>query len=1223
MKTPPFTSHLSNTPVCSKRLAHPGFALIATISVMVLLVMIALAMLSLSTIELRSSRQGDAMAEAQANARMALMIALGELQKEMGPDQRISTEAAIFDSNEDTPQIDDVNQSRWLASYNAWGGWLSGSYTVPKLDGSPGDTLNIADTYNKQRKPMFRRWLVSLPETMKTDIDAPLLGAGLNEDNSTIMVGQGTLGDGSDVPADQITRAYLQEVTESGRMAWWIGPENHKAKASLAKAVRTMSMAEWESSQGGSADVAVDEIDGMDGLNTDDKSGDKVISQGSIVLGGADETIAKEHFFDVTAHGMGLMTTPRLGGLKQDLSLLFELPSNKLPSRFAFATNSAREPSIRPMSDELQAKNPKIPGRHFASWTNMRHYYRMYKASSDATPSTSGGAGSLVWQGSKPATDTALDTTSAAWDGSNHYQRLPIMAKLTFIYSLQSVPVPNSSPTKYHCYMVYSPIYTFWNPYNVELSIPTNTLGSLTLPYKILPLNYYGYLNSSQQGGIQPVQQALKQDYGSIFSSGGSGDITFKPGELRIFSYRSTGTSTQKQTVFYPGFDPMAIGGEKLRLFSNVSSSQRPGITLTFGNPPSQGGNVWMGNTPGGLNCALAWGGTGNGRWLQTMYQHDWFRPSERDTNITPQGSSNVAYWQFGDTEPTPFAFNNFTLKTSSNFDYESISWGKDWRSKNWMQAPSYYFGSAQFISSDASIANTQRLDNPFAFQFGPMTSADMPKVVPHIGNSALLGSGSSPREKITAAPMLELPSAPFSSLAAFSNMRLNPGWINPNELPSSQSGPWNSHKAFDRKALTYQSGVTGPAIGNSFLHPMLPGTDVYRFFDNSKSHDVSSWASAPTVRDNKMYNDFWDHTLLANDALWDDYFVSTLTDASRPSAGSGASLSNSVDDFLADGKAKSYSRYRLYKGNKTTANIRSELLAEDGYLKAAQFFMVDGMFNVNSTSVDAWLALFTGIRERQLVYRNGSSLAQADVPSGKQIALSRFNTPTTDKEADDADDGVARSDGATAWSGVRYLDDSQLSQLAEECVKQVKSRGPFLNLSEFINRRLSDDALGLRGALQSAIDYDDASPDSNSINYRYKSSGNNMISLSDIPANQYASPEAAAGSRFTGIPGYVIQSDLLKPISNSLSVRDDTFRVRSYGESKDANGNVIARAWCEAIVQRVPEYVDATNSPDVPARIMNDQGVFTDNPSFTDLNKLWGRKFIITSYRWLNKDEV
>jgi len=1205
------------------RFNHPGFALIATISVMVLLVMVALAMLSLSTIELRASRHSDVMAEAQANARMALMIAIGELQQEMGPDQRISAEAAIFDTNEDTPEINGVNQSRWLASYNAWGGWLNGSYTVPNLDGSPGSTLKIADTYKKQREPMFRRWLVSLPEAMKTDIDAPVNGAGLNDDNSTVIVGQGTLGKRSGIPTDQITRAHLIPVGKSGSMAWWIGPENHKAKASLAKAERTMSPAEWESAQGGSADVAVDEIDGMDGLNADKESGDKLISQGSIVLGGADETIAKEHFFDVTTHGMGLMTTPRLGGLKLDLSLLFELPSNKLPSRFAFSSSSAREPSIRPMSSELQAKAPKIPGRHFASWTNMRHYYRMYKASSDATASTTGGAGSLLWQGSKPATGTATDTTSGTWDGSNHYQRMPIMAKLTFIYSLQSVPVAGSSPQKYNCYLVYTPVYTFWNPYNVELRLPTNKLASLTLPYKILPLNYYGYLNNSQQGGIKPVLQSLKQDYGSVFSSGGSGDIIFKPGELRIFSYRSTGTSTQKQSVFYPGFDPMAIGGDKLRLFSNVTSGQKPGIVLTFGNPPGQGGNVWFGNTPGGLNCALAWETASNGSWLKTMYQHDWLRPSEKDTNITPPGSSNVAYWQFGDAEPTPFAFNNFTLKTSSEFDYESIGWEKDWRCKNWMQAPSYYFGSAQYISSDVDIANTQRLDNPFTFQFGPMSSADMPKVVPHIGNSALLGSGSSPREQVTAAPMLELPSAPFSSLAAFSNMRLNPGWTNTNQFPSSQSGPWNSHKRFEMKSLTYQSGVTGPAIGNSFLHPMVPGEDVYRYFDNSKSHDVNGWGGTITVRDNLIYNDYWDHTLLANDALWDDYFISTLTDPSRPSAGSGASLSKSVDEFLSDGKAPSYSRYRLYKGKKTTTDIKSELLAEDGYLKAAQFFMVDGMFNINSTSVDAWFALFAGIRERQLVYHNGSSLAEADVPSGKLIALSRFNTPTTNKEADDAETGVTRADGATAWSGVRYLSDSQLSQLAEECVKQVKSRGPFLNLSEFINRRLSDDELGLRGALQSAIDYDDASPDSKSINYRYKSSGDNMIAASDIPSNQYASPNAAAGSRFTGIPGYIIQSDLLKPISNALSVRDDTFRIRTYGESKDAKGNVIARAWCEAIVQRVPEYVDTTNSPDVAARIMDDQGKFTDNPNFTALNKKWGRKLIVTSFRWLNKDEI
>ena len=85
-----------------KSMVKSGFALIATISVMVLLVMIALAMLSLSTIELRASQNGQAMAEARANARLGLLMALGELQKTMGPDQRVSAPAQL--AHQDAPR---------------------------------------------------------------------------------------------------------------------------------------------------------------------------------------------------------------------------------------------------------------------------------------------------------------------------------------------------------------------------------------------------------------------------------------------------------------------------------------------------------------------------------------------------------------------------------------------------------------------------------------------------------------------------------------------------------------------------------------------------------------------------------------------------------------------------------------------------------------------------------------------------------------------------------------------------------------------------------------------------------------------------------------------------------------------------------------------------------------------------------------------------------------
>ena len=71
----------------------PGFALVVTLSLMILLTLIAVGLLSLSAVSLRSSSQGVAQAEAQANARMALMLAIGELQKQLGPDQRVSMTA--------------------------------------------------------------------------------------------------------------------------------------------------------------------------------------------------------------------------------------------------------------------------------------------------------------------------------------------------------------------------------------------------------------------------------------------------------------------------------------------------------------------------------------------------------------------------------------------------------------------------------------------------------------------------------------------------------------------------------------------------------------------------------------------------------------------------------------------------------------------------------------------------------------------------------------------------------------------------------------------------------------------------------------------------------------------------------------------------------------------------------------------------------------------------
>ena len=77
-------------------LNHPGFALIATILLMVLLAIITVGTLSLSVVTARSGGHESAQNRARANAKMALMIAIGELQNQVGPDQRITANSSIL-----------------------------------------------------------------------------------------------------------------------------------------------------------------------------------------------------------------------------------------------------------------------------------------------------------------------------------------------------------------------------------------------------------------------------------------------------------------------------------------------------------------------------------------------------------------------------------------------------------------------------------------------------------------------------------------------------------------------------------------------------------------------------------------------------------------------------------------------------------------------------------------------------------------------------------------------------------------------------------------------------------------------------------------------------------------------------------------------------------------------------------------------------------------------
>src|SRR5690606_20487899 len=142
--------------------------------------------------------------------------------------------------------------------------------------------------------------------------------------------------------------------------------------------------------------------------------------------------------------------------------------------------------------------------------------------------------------------------------------------------------------------------------------------------------------------------------------------------------------------------------------------------------------------------------------------------------------------------------------------------------------------------------------------------------------------------------------------------------------------------------------------------------------------------------------------------------------------------------------------------------------------------------------------------------------------------------------------------------------------------VTEVRNRGPFVSLADFINRRLvdntgtTDNAEHYRGALQSAIDRtvadgadfpandpsgsfwtDDELAVGDGTSYHNQSSQDPSAHWDQgrlegrmVAAN---TPVKTAGNRSAFAPKYLTQADVLSTIGSSLTARSDTFTIRTY----------------------------------------------------------------------------
>lgn len=1234
-----------------RRRGKRGFALIATLTLMMLLAILATAIMGTASSQNRIAAQTVLQAEARQQALVGLDAAIGELQVELGADCRVTANSGVTSDSEGA-----VNQ-------HLLGVW--DSFDAPIYGKSSKG--RIQQTYSQGRASHFRRWMISSRDRKASrELKAASNLCTRKPGQRICMVGEGTLG--RSLNARHYVYADLLNMPASGTnkaaFAWWVSGENQKAKISIKNPKETTDTMEVLHRTWNTPGAKVVDSETLNFLPDEIEDPAKIVSLGTLpLLDSSSQAAGAPYFYDVTTTSFSLPVNVRTGGLKHDLCLLLNKESLKGTD---FAARHDQDCPIVEGSDVPTGTMNKMP---IGSWQNLYAYYNCWpdgsaNDSNNFTARLLGKPSNAYTRMGGTVFNEGLSYTenpdsmkagsgvtfydSRAFEGKGKgggYARTPVMLAFMNNFGLVAEDIGDTQTEGVRLYklgMCFAPMFLWWNPYNVPMKVRGQQLWSQSSPYKNTWIETYAVQQAgtwnygwSRYAMTQTTGQAgFGLDYGDYFqqSVGSStADIVFQPGEVLFFSPGQARTtdnySKPMSNPWVVGYNPSNVAGYKAHFYRMDGKADSPGVAsatniedekfyvrLRLGIGDSSGIRTdgWH-FAPRHPECITVMNGyngvdnvdgadTASGKRAHSPQRMllGWYDPASVSATETVfcDERRNDAYWKVDGTQsdstlPYYIAAVGVVAKSGNDAIDSRIYDGRDYRTKLWQHSSPAFWGS-MIIKPD----DQQRQYHPYQLAALNVGAGLSSSPMDNIGNNGFLGI-TGDGEQVSFASVLELPVHPPFSLAGFAGMRLQPGWFN-----SEGGNGYKSQGALRR--MQYQAGVPGVGIGNSFADPCLPAGDVYAFHNINSDGNTSVMVGA-----DRMFGDFYDHGLLINDALWDRWFCSSVSD--MPSKEGKKTARDVLTRFLSGEEELPVARYKKSSTPYNDDAIVSRIMEDEGWKYIAQYLLIDGGFNVNSTSVDAWAAVLQGLANRQLVANDGSGMKLVESGKGEnQVVFSRFMLSTTDKSVDSEggysmkQGGNFRSNsGQAAWSEVRMLEAEGIRRLAEEMVKQVRKRGPFLSMSDFINRRL-DDAGGeeaMKGALQAAIDATD-------INRDFQD-----VMVSPQKGNLYSFPEAESGSMYTAAPGYLIQSDVLASLGNILTVRDDTFTVRSYGCVKNANNHILAQAWCEAVVQRTMDYVDPSNAPtDVDKEPDGSSG-----KGLSNVNKVMGRQFRIVSFKWMD----
>lgn len=1101
-----------------------GFALVVTLSLMVLLTVVAVGLLSLSAVSLRSGSHTESWSVARANARLALILALGELQKELGPDQRISAPGG--------QQLDEGDKSaggQWTGVYDAW----------PAAD-------------ENRPTPVFRRWLISGDEGLVKDPSAAKSSTP-SADKVPLVAAA--------ADRDALEAGLIR--TSTGACAWWVGDQNMKAK--LGGAVEPAADVDTAVHRMQSAPRAAHEVffDGA-AVAADAPQLDRLASDRTTELLGSP---GSPLFHDATAFSLGLLTNVRAGGFRRDLNFLLE------------------KPRPQPNTPEVAALYTagSTPGINLGElWVDHNIWAELEYPSSP--PKHADG-------GSIPSGFPTLVCAAAKNDPFISYKHLPRL-QLTLLYSLISKSKTGADGKKeYDLFLVADPVFTIWNPFDVCLRVPTEafaTFKSWAIPYD-LNLKLEGGPSGSRNTYSNSIKK-LSNDrlfffYGQL---GRSQSLVMRPGEVQVIA-QGFG-----DTIKNPGKGTWQFDGKLGWEFASGYAYPIPYETAANLKTGSQ--RITYSMTPNAVKSDA-------GMFLWS-YNIGELVDGSGSTNYVGSFNIDLVYSRLG--SESPIAATSFPeIFPTLPLDPSAAKTIAELENNKW---PICVFTYGLRTESDPFFSGSSNPGTRFtgrAMLRGNETSVsqDLYNLSPDIVRYSPLQVGMR-RVNSLNSPIIECDANGLGYYGAEYGAAGGVSYVITRSVPRE---PIHSLGALQHAAA--EGMRFGQARGERswFLQPSI-------------SHAISnsfapSFLAPSGVRGKLAGRDAADHSYLANLGLWDTYFYSSLkprtTSAARDSGKAYREQKERLQAFLAADRSTFQSlpneRMKPWTSDPSatvSAIFPSTSPAADAADRIASCLMVDGMFNVNSTSVAAWQGFLSGLKGGKVPVSGTPALKKgAELVETGEVPVASLLAPAAGEiDATTLGDSADRDQ----WLGFRALTDQQIEELAEAIVKQVRLRGPFLSIADFINRRPGNDKdLALSGPLQSALDDKDVS-----INEAFRQ-GERALSVAEAAAQGFPFPEAEAGAKSVCAPGYVKQGDLLTTLGPLVNVRGDTFVIRGYGEARDAAGrNVLARAWCEAVVQRVPDFVDPSDEAHKPV------------PE-SRANLKFGRRFNIVSFRYLAPREV